>query len=173
MPWYIDSAIIICLLLLAPLFLTISELIKWGPNYRQYKNGAEGAGPFSCRPDSYYTSVKNINSCIYKKTGLRDLLPKFKVVSCAETVPDFTGDYEGYAKIEFKEKLDVTFDRLLHENNGIIETRKDYKCISVVDNDRISISLSIPFEDGEKDDDFWVITINRKDMSGGIRYGRV
>ena len=173
MPWYIDSAIIVCLLLLAPLFYKFSEMIKWGPNYKLYKNGAEGEGPFSCKPDSTYTSINNINSCIYKKTGLKDLLPKFKVISCAETVPSFTGDYVGYAEIVFKDNLDMVFDRLIHENNGIIETRNDNECISFIDKDKISISLSVPFEDDERDDDFWSITIDRKDLSGKIRYGRV
>ena len=180
-------ALIIVLIIVALIVLIIKKLPsdeewkaqKWGKDYKTaIETGKLSVNrSYSCEPDSVYTSVNSVNRELYEITGHKDLLPKFDVTYCAETLRDFTGDYSGFATIEFEQPIsNEIFDILEKFDKDKCDVLDDTNIDSVnaeQSKKGMTINLSTPYEKDNRDDLFWSIKIERNSNEGSISYGRV
>ncbi len=172
MMWWITGIAVLLIVVLFVWLISGSDkreeermIEKFGTDYKDAiaKGNLGLRTPFTCTPDEYHTSKKEIEEIA------KIQLPDFSVKECRETLTDFAGDYSGEATIEFCEPID---DSIIIQFEGAMKqgqtkwrmTGKDlYECVLAEPDLRTKPS----------NDEFWRISLQKDTVIGKIVYGRV
>lgn len=170
--WWIIGITVLLIVLLFVWLISGSDkreeermIEKFGTDYKDaIAKGKLGLRtPFTCTPDEYHTSKKEIEEIA------KIQLPDFSVKECRETLTDFTGDYSGEATIEFKEQIG---DSVIMQIEGAMKLGQSKW--RMIGNGTYECVLSEPnLSTKPSKDEFWRISLQKNSVLGKIVYGRV
>ena len=170
--WWIIGITVLLIVLLFVWLISGSDkreeermIEKFGTDYKDaIAKGKLGLRtPFTCIPDEYHTSKKEIEEIA------KIQLPDFSVKECRETLTDFTGDYSGEATIEFKEQIG---DSVIMQIEGAMKLGQSKW--RMIGNGTYECVLSEPnLSTKPSKDEFWRISLQKNSVLGKIVYGRV